>query len=161
MKSIIFTLYLFALALAYIQPTTLCGYAPEGSILDIDPTLIIAYDTTSKETYNFITNRVAIFTDNMFNITGVGVSCNTITELGVVLPCPAKQLFEVVGMPNEVDDKVYKYKYDIGKRYYELALFKDGNNSDNIYMILLSSYQSNSYFADWLKQTKAYNSDKK
>ena len=155
-------------ALAYIQPTTLCGYSPEGSILDIDPSIIIAYDTTDKKIYNFTTSRVVIYTDNKLNINsicvlGLGISKGTkVTELGIAMPCAAKEIFEVIGMPSEINNERYVYKYDIGKKSYILSLTKDKENSDSIESILLFSFQSISYlnlcFDTWIKQTKAYNS---
>jgi len=161
MRVLLLILIVSTSVLATLQPTTLCGYAPDGSILDMDPSLIVTFDLTDDEQYSFCTSHMLIVTDNKFNIMSIGVLSDiNVTELGISLPCTAKQLFELLGMPNEVDEERYVYKYDYGRRSYSLILTKDHNNKDNIYLISLIEFPSWSFFDIWKKATKAYNSGK-
>lgn len=166
MKSTIFILSLFSLTLAYIQPTTLCGYSPIGYVIKQDPENIIKIENQKDDQIWFYTSRLIINVSAaansgcmqiLFLLTYGDVYVN---EFGLELPCSAKSLFELLGLPGEVSDQAYQYSYDIGEYHYLLYLYKSKENADNIDGISLSASASVTYYKDWLKRTKAYISKK-
>lgn len=144
------------------KPASICGYEPNGTIFDINPSSIISCDNNGDNQFTYKTSKVVIITDGELRIVSIGVmNKEYIDELSISIPCKAKQLFEILGVPNKTNDNQYIYTYNIGKRDYSLYLFQDKNNSDTIDMVLLCSNWSSNYFADWIKQTKAYSTSNK
>lgn len=150
------------LTVSTIQPTTLCGYSPVGTILDVDPSLITHYNLTNNDNMIFDTSLIAFDVDKHLNIISISAFNNSyIKELDVTLPCSKDTLFSILGMPDEIKQintergniNIYSYNYDYNNIGYILHLQEDIDDTTIIYMISLYSYASISSFKLWIDKT--------